>query len=119
MELREREREINRRERRDKHTIYVLCIILTSTHCGSRDCVLFTPSSSSDSGSDSDGVLSSLLQTSQCVHSLATRNTRDHGCRDRVTVSVNVGVIIITQTAAIALEPLTTHPDEWAEPSHK
>ena len=26
-------------------------------------------------------------------------------------------VIIIT--AAIALEPLTTHPDEWAEPSHK
>ena len=28
-------------------------------------------------------------------------------------------VIIITQTAAIALEPLTTHPDEWAEPSHK
>ena len=27
--------------------------------------------------------------------------------------------IIITQTAAIALEPLTTHPDEWAEPSHK
>ena len=31
-----------------------------------------------------------------------------------------VGVsIIITQTAAIALEPLTTHPDEWAEPSHK
>ena len=28
-------------------------------------------------------------------------------------------IIIITQTAAIALEPLTTHPDEWAEPSHK
>ena len=27
--------------------------------------------------------------------------------------------IIITQKAAIALEPLTTHPDEWAEPSHK
>ena len=26
---------------------------------------------------------------------------------------------IITQKAAIALEPLTTHPDEWAEPSHK
>ena len=26
-------------------------------------------------------------------------------------------IIIITQTAAIALEPLTTHPDEWAEPS--
>ena len=25
-------------------------------------------------------------------------------------------IIIITQTAAIALEPLTTHPDEWAEP---
>ena len=24
-----------------------------------------------------------------------------------------------TQKAAIALEPLTTHPDEWAEPSHK
>ena len=28
-------------------------------------------------------------------------------------------IIIITQTAAIAIEPLTTHPDEWAEPSHK
>ena len=28
-------------------------------------------------------------------------------------------IIIITQKAAIALEPLTTHPDEWAEPSHK
>ena len=27
--------------------------------------------------------------------------------------------LVITQTAAIALEPLTTHPDEWAEPSHK
>ena len=25
-------------------------------------------------------------------------------------------VIIIIQKAAIALEPLTTHPDEWAEP---
>ena len=30
-----------------------------------------------------------------------------------------IEIIIITQTAAIALEPLTTHPDEWAEPSHK
>ena len=30
-----------------------------------------------------------------------------------------MGCVIITQTAAIALEPLTTHPDEWAEPSHK
>ena len=28
-------------------------------------------------------------------------------------------IIIINQMAAIALEPLTTHPDEWAEPSHK
>ena len=28
-------------------------------------------------------------------------------------------LIIITQKAAIALESLTTHPDEWAEPSHK
>ena len=28
-------------------------------------------------------------------------------------------IIILTQKAAIALEPLTTHPDEWAEPSHK
>ena len=28
-------------------------------------------------------------------------------------------IIITTQKAAIALEPLTTHPDEWAEPSHK
>ena len=35
-----------------------------------------------------------------------------------VTV-VHTVIIIITQTAAIALEPLTTHPDEWAEPSHK
>ena len=26
---------------------------------------------------------------------------------------------IITQKAAIALEPLTMRPDEWAEPSHK
>ena len=25
----------------------------------------------------------------------------------------------IIQKAAIALEPLTTHPDEWEEPSHK
>ena len=25
-------------------------------------------------------------------------------------------IIIITQTAAIALESLTTQPDEWAEP---
>ena len=30
-----------------------------------------------------------------------------------------VMIIIITQKAATALEPLTTHPDEWAEPSHK
>ena len=28
-------------------------------------------------------------------------------------------IFTTTQTAAIALEPLTTHPDEWAEPSHK
>ena len=28
-------------------------------------------------------------------------------------------LLVITQMAAIALEPLTTHPDEWAEPSHK
>ena len=46
---------------------------LTSSHCGSCDGVFFTPSSSSsDIGSDSDGVLSSLLQTSQCVHSLTS-----------------------------------------------
>ena len=27
--------------------------------------------------------------------------------------------LVLTQKAAIALEPLTTHPNEWAEPSHK
>ena len=27
-----------------------------------------------------------------------------------------VTAVYITQKAAIALEPLTTHPDEWAEP---
>ena len=37
----------------------------------------------------------------------------------RLFVVVYKLVIIITQMAAIALEPLTTHPDEWAEPSHK
>ena len=36
-----------------------------------------------------------------------------------ITSLVRSIIIIITQTAAIALEPLTTHPDEWAEPSHK
>ena len=38
------------------------------------------------------------------------------GLRDGVALKHRV--IIITQTAAIALEPLTTHPDEWAEPSN-
>ena len=28
-------------------------------------------------------------------------------------------IIIITQTAAIALEPLTTHPDEWGDIIYK
>ena len=36
-----------------------------------------------------------------------------------VIIGLIIIIIIITQTAAIALEPLTTHPDEWAEPSHK
>ena len=62
--------------------------ILTSSHCGGYNSVFLTPSSS-DSGSDSDGVLSSLLQTRQCVHCLTTSNVRDHGVRASETVSVS------------------------------
>ena len=40
-------------------------------------------------------------------------------CSDVSHSGTLIIIIIITQTAAIALEPLTTHPDEWAEPSHK
>ena len=39
---------------------------LTSSHCGGCH-VIFCSSSSSQTGSDSDKILSSLLQTSQCV----------------------------------------------------
>ena len=61
---------------------------LTSSHGGFCDCVFFTPSSS-ESASDSDGVLSSLLQTRQCVHSLTSSNARDHGARVRDTISIS------------------------------
>ena len=42
-----------------------------------------------------------------------------NSCTNVARAHRNVVIIIITQTAAIALEPLTTHPDVWAEPSHK
>ena len=61
---------------------------LTSSHGGFCGCVFFTPSSG-ESGSDSDGVLCSLLQTSQSVHCLTTSNVRDHGVRARDTFSVS------------------------------
>ena len=61
---------------------------LTSSHCCYFHHSLFTPSSS-ESCSDSDGVLSSLLQTSQSVHCLTTSNVRDHGVRARDTFSVS------------------------------
>ena len=63
---------------------------LTSSHCSGCDGVFCDPSSS-ESGSDSDGVLCSLLQTSQCVHCLTTSNIRD-GVRVSETVSVSGGV---------------------------
>ena len=62
---------------------------LTSSHCGGYNGVLLTPSSS-DSGSDSDGVLSSLLQTIQSVHCLTTSNGRG-GVRASETVSGRIG----------------------------
>ena len=64
--------------------------ILTSSHCGFSDGILLSPSTIffSDSGSDSDEVLSSLLQTRQCVHCLTTRNGRD-GVRARDTISIS------------------------------
>ena len=49
---------------------------LTSSGCVGCDIVLFSPSSS-ESGSDSDGVLSSFLQTSQCVHCQVPINRGD------------------------------------------
>ena len=83
MELSERGSEIEEIERQES---------LTSSHCGFCDCLSLTPSSS-ESGSDSDGVLSSLLQTSQCVHCLTTSNVRDHSVRvsDTISVSGRVG----------------------------
>ena len=41
------------------------------------------------------------------------QNIMLYGC---TSAFLRIIIIIITQTAAIAL---TTHPDEWAEPSHK
>ena len=62
---------------------------LTSSHCGFCDGILISPSSG-ESGSDSDGVLSSLLQIGQCVHCLTASNGRD-GVRARDTFSRRVG----------------------------
>ena len=58
----------------------------TSSHCCYFHRSLFTPSSS-ENCSDSDGVLSSLLQTSQCVH-CQSPISRD-GVRASETVSVS------------------------------
>ena len=77
MELSERGSEIEEIER------------LTSSHCGFCDGILISPSSG-ESGRDSDGVLSSLLQTRQSVHCLTTSNVRD-GVRARDTFSRGVG----------------------------
>ena len=62
---------------------------LTSSHCGFCDGILISPSSS-ESCCDSDGVLCSLLQTSQCVHCLTTSDVRD-GIQASETVSCRVG----------------------------
>ena len=80
MELSERGSELEDIERQEN---------LTSSHCGFCDGILISPSSGK-SGRDSDGVLSSLLQTSQCVHGLTTSNVRD-GVRARDTFSRRVG----------------------------
>ena len=68
----------------------------------------------------------SLDQVAEEVHS-NTKALKDLSstiaCLDKKVTSLveshSASVAIITQTAAIALEPLTTHPDEWAERSHK
>ena len=39
--------------------------------------------------------------------------------KNQTQQQVSLHSSVCTQKAAIALEPLTTHPDEWAEPSHK
>ena len=62
---------------------------LTCSHCGGCDGILLTPSSS-DSGSDSDGVLSSHLQTSQCVHCQSPINSG--GIRVSETAGASIGV---------------------------
>ena len=80
MELSERGSELEEIERPES---------LTSSHCCFCDGILISPSSG-ESGRDSDGVLSSLLQTRQCVHCLTTSNIRD-GARARDTFSRRVG----------------------------
>ena len=63
---------------------------LTCSHCGGCDGILLTPSSS-DSGSDSDGVLSSHLQTSQCVHCQSPLSRDGIRVSETVSVSGRVG----------------------------
>ena len=80
MELRVRER----RFRGDRE------IALTSSCCVGCDGVFLTPSSS-ESGSDSDGVHSSLLQTSQCVHCQGSINRGGVRVSETVSGSGRVG----------------------------
>ena len=63
---------------------------LTRSFCCSMNRIMPCPSSS-ESGSDSDGVLSSLLQTGQCVCCPTTSNARD-GARASETVNVSCRV---------------------------
>ena len=67
----------------------------------------------------SDGVHVAVIQTT------ADKEDVRSSCKNTVSLQ-NTQMVQITkllshnnQKAAIALEPLTTHPDEWVEPSHK
>ena len=73
--------------------INISVVSLTSCPCGACDGIIYS-SSSSQRGSDSDRILSSLLQTCQYVH--CPTNTR-YGARVSETVcvvSVGVGNVV-------------------------